>query len=167
MLAIAILAVAMMPIFHMMSASNTASRMQKVEGVAANLAKEEMNRWMYVLDPGNFPDDGDEHLVNVFNIEGNEIEIKVRVYRHGNTSTNVKYPEFDWHDFRTSCGGGREGNDLTGMTHDRSRPIQEVTRDEDRTFRLVDIVMIVRWRTPNTAWSDVNRFYLLSRRGYM
>ncbi len=54
------------------------------------------------------------------------------------------------------------------MTHDRTRPIQEVTRDEPpRTFRLVDIVMIVRWRAPNTAWSDVNRFFLLSRRGYM
>jgi len=168
LLAVAMLALAMIPMFGLMSSSNTASRVQKIEGVAANLAKEEMNKWMYVFDPGNFPNDGVEDFVNggPFIVEGNEVEIKVRVYRHQNTSTNVKYPDFVWHDFRTSCPGGTEGNDLDSKTNELTRTIEEVTKDSTKP-RLIDIAMQVRWRTPNTAWSDVNRFFLLGRRGWM
>ncbi|HEY9070083.1 MAG TPA: hypothetical protein VIV61_07480 [Candidatus Ozemobacteraceae bacterium] len=166
-LAVAIMMFAMLPIFGMMSSSNTATRMQKIEGVAANLAKEEMNRWMYILDPESFPADGVEYPVDVQPIEGNEVEIKVWVYRHENTTTNVVYPKFEWHDFR-ACVGGSEHNNLDGKTTPFTRPVQEVTRDEaPKTFRLVDIVLRARWRTPNTAWSEVNQFFLVSRRGYM
>ncbi len=166
--AVAMLALAMIPMFGLMSSSNTASRIQKIEGVAANLAKEEMNKWMYVIDPTSFPDDGVEEYVNgaPFIVEGNEVEIKVRVYRHQNTSTNVKYPDFVWHDFRTTCPDSTEGNNLDSKTNQVTRTIEEVTRDATRP-RLIDIVMQVRWKTPTTSWSDVNKFFLVSRRGWM
>lgn len=169
LLALAMLALAMIPMFGLMSSSNTATRVQKIEGVAANLAKEEMNKWMYVIDPANFPADGVEEVVNggPFNVEGNEVEIKMRVYRHANSATNVKYPDFDWHDFRTTCAGGGEGNDLDSITNEVTRTVSEVTIGDPRTFRLIDIVLEARWKTPNTAWSNTNRFFLVSRRGYM
>lgn len=169
LIAVAMLAFAMIPMFGLMSSSNTASRVQKIEGVAANLAKEEMNKWMYILDPANFPNDGVEWVVNggPFNIEGNEIEIKVWVYRHTNTSTNVKYPDFGWHDFRTTCADRSEGNNLDSLTTEVTRNIEEVTKGDSRTFRLIDIVMRVGWKTPVTTWSDVNSFFLVSRRGLM
>lgn len=170
-LAIAMMVLSMIPIFGLMSSSNTASRGQKIEGVASNLAKEVMNKWMYILDPSSWEDldDGEVFLENggPFNIEGNEVEIKVRIYRHLNTSTNIKYPEFEWHNFRATCSGGAETTDLDSKTNVVTRTMAEVTKGDSRTFRLIDIVLEVRWKTPNTNWSDTNRFFLLSRRGYM
>lgn len=176
-LAVAILAFAMMPIFGLMSFSNSSSRMQKVEGVAANMAKEEMNRWMFAMKPENFTNDGQVDQREE-NIEGNFYRVTVRAYRHPQT-TLVRYPRFKWHDFRTSCAGGREGNSLTGSTFVEAvsnKSFEDVTHDSTaplpagetrKTFRLVDVALEVQWRLPTGSYNNQNRLVLISRRGWM
>ena len=171
-LAVAILAFAMMPIFGLMSYSNTASRLQKVEGVAANLAKEEMNRWMYAFKPENIDGTVQQREET---IEGNVFQITVRSYRHDSTTTKVRYPRFKWHDFRNTCPGGSEGNSLSGsgfVEAVANKSIEDVTRDSKmpdpkKTYRLVDLALEVKWRLPSGSYNDTNRLILLSRRGWM
>ncbi|MFZ2959479.1 MAG: hypothetical protein WA705_21535 [Candidatus Ozemobacteraceae bacterium] len=164
-LAILIMGAALLPIFGMLTSSNSASRLQKAEGVAANLAKEKMNELLFSLSPTNF-----QVLTTVktdlFQIEGNEYQVESQVFPHANTSFKVYYPEVLWHNMR-DCTGGKEFYVLSGATYinDHSdKTIQDVTQV---TYTLVyDVILKVQWRLPNGAFNDTNRMILVSRKGF-
>jgi len=170
-LAVGLMAFSFLPIFSMLSSSNAASRQQKAEGIAVNLAKEYMNKIMFVILKTNFtwPDNRESQFDSDVTIEGMVFQVFVTVVRHPNNATNVTWPEHSLHDFSTTCPNGAEGflEDNTTKITSKTRTIESVTRDPATDFRLLDILLRVRWRQPNTAvFRDSDQLVLVSRRSF-
>ena len=164
-LAILIMAISLLPMFGMLSSSNSASRLQKAEGVAANLAKEKMNELLFSLSLTNF-----QALTTaestVYTIEGNEYQVERQAFAHPNSNFKTYYPEVLWHDMR-QCTGGMEKFTLSGgsyITDHSDKTIQDVTQVTD--ILVYDVILKVQWRLPNGTYNDINRMILVSRKGF-
>jgi len=177
-LAVLIMAATMGGIFALMSYSNAASRQQKAEGVAANLAKEELNKWLYAFKKENFDsisDDTDENwtLGNPYVVEGNQFYGTIRIKRHSDTVSTFVFPKVKWHDFQKFCNHGAEGK-ISGSSDFEivKKSIKDVTMDPNppsppKNFRFVDISLRVKWKLPNeNDFKPSNQFLLVTRRAF-
>lgn len=164
-LAVLILALSMLPIFGIMSYSGGATRYQKAEGVAAGLAKEEMNRLMYALQEGNVKTD-DWSYGDDFNVEGNFYTGKVTVFKYSDAAVNVRYAEIKPHNYQ-SCSATGESVTRTAADFDtRNKPITEIRKPSK--IAMADIMLRVTWRLPNeTAPKATNFIVLVGRRAFL
>ncbi|HNV71497.1 MAG TPA: hypothetical protein PKO06_17465 [Candidatus Ozemobacteraceae bacterium] len=165
-LAVIILAMALLPIFGLMSASNTATRQQKAEGVAANLAKEEMNRLLYVITRTNCETMQSAEIENR-DVEGNVFRITKQFFFYDNTAFNVTYPEVQWHDMR-QCTGGIETNMLNTATHIKTREKNLLEVTQESQMMIADVVLKIEWRLPNEAdFKPTSFLNLVARRAFL
>jgi hypothetical protein len=172
MIAIIIMAGALMPIFYFMSSSNTATRQQKAEGVAANLAKEEMNRWLYVFRKEQFnafSDDIEAPSPNgTIVIEGNEYRVSVVINKFMDSSLQMVYPKVKalQRHFQ-GCGSGQESGSWSAS--DFETPTQTIHAiSKTSTYHLADIILRVRWRLANESqFRPHNQIMLVSRRAFL
>jgi type II secretory pathway pseudopilin PulG len=168
-LAVAVLAFALVPIFSMLSSSGAATREQKAESVAANLAKEKMNWLMVVANATNLSNfESGEQTVDTVFLEGNEFQVSARTRKLLDTEVAVVYPKFDWHDIR-SCTGGIEVHDISSAFSTENKKINEVVRHPDAgNFHLMDIFLRVKWKLPNeSGFKEKNQLILVSRRAFL
>ncbi|OIP23459.1 hypothetical protein AUK22_09760 [bacterium CG2_30_54_10] len=166
-LATLILALSMLPIFGIMSYTGGATRNQKAEGVAAGLAKEEMNRWMYALKKANVTTGTHDWSFGPgFNVEGNLFSGVVTVYKYGDAEVKVAYPEIEPHDYQ-SCSAVGESRMLTAADFiTQEKFLDKIRKPADDA--LADISVVVTWRLPNEATArPVNRIQLVGRRAFL
>ena len=162
-LAILILAMSLLPIFGILTSSGAASRSQKAEGVAAGLAKEQMNRYMYVLEKANVVS-GAWGLGNPYLVEGNIYEGDVSVVTYGDGVINMDVPEVaPAHNYR-SCSTAGEAQGVT--FNDVVKTVQVIRNTT--IVSLADIKLVVRWRLPSEpTFKATNYIVLVARRAFL
>ncbi len=179
--AVAIMALFLMPVFHMLVSFSTASRQQKSEGVAANLAKEEMNWWMLIAS-SSYLESSAVSFQNwnfrrpTVDIEGNQFELGMKIRKHPGIDLRMVYPRFEWHDFLNGgagyspCKDGIEQRILASG----SDVVMKIERlgdiSPDRAIRVgfYDLLLRVRWKMPNeNDFSQTNTRFILSRRAIL
>ncbi len=166
-LAIMILALSMLPIFGIMSYTGGATRNQKAEGVAAGLAKEEMNRWMYALKSTNVTTGTHDWSFGPdFNVEGNLYSGVVTVAKYGDASVNVTYPEIKPHNYQNCSAAGESAPRSASDFFTRVKPLTEIRNPPKDA--MADIRVVVTWRLPNEATArPVNTIVLVARRAFL
>lgn len=189
-----ILALSLIPIFSFISSSGFASRKQKAEINIANLAKEEMNRWLYEFPKSKFDAYFTAHptgnfaipwsLDNPFLIEGNVFQGFIKLQKHVDATVPFSYPELNWHPFHISCPNKVEGNDWSAGTLSPPTPFKEQAKKLESVanslslpsagqYHIVDILLQIKWRLPNepdfsdTGFKEMNQFLLVSRRFFL
>jgi prepilin-type N-terminal cleavage/methylation domain-containing protein len=180
MVAVAILASFLLPTFHLLVSFTGASRQQKVEGLAANLAKEEMNWWLYVASASYYATAVDLSKWNTrlgtVEIDGNQVELAMKVRRHEGTRLVMNFPVFQWHDFVNGGGGygpcrdGIEQRVLASGTDVtiRTERLDQLSPERARQVDFYDLLLRVRWKLPTEAdYAPANTRYLLSRRAIL
>lgn len=167
-LAVSILALAVLPIAGMLDYTNRGTREQDAEGIAANLAKEEMNRLMYVFDRINLLDGAPGPKVWSYggsvNKKGNEFTGEYSVYEHANGSLNFQIPQMVFHDPLLCSAGGEENDGVAGGATGMN--IATVYPDIAHNL-LVDIMLRVRWKLPGRDFEPQNELILLGRRAFL
>jgi len=169
MIAIGILAFVILPIFGLLQYTNRGTREQDAEGIAANLAKEEMNRLMYVISRDNLIDGAGTAKTWSFganhDVKGNKFSGEYTVYTFSSAELNFKKPKFVFHDpinCAANCvnlGGALDTADK--MSLDKVYP------DKADLIRMVDIKLVVRWHVPSGEYNETNQFELLARRAFI
>lgn len=167
MLAVAILALTILPVVGLLDYTNRGSREQDAEGIAANLAKEEMNRLMYVIDRENLIDGSPGvkqwSFGGAHNVKGNEFYGEYRVYKHANSSLSFQVPQMNFHD-PLECPTGAEAN--TGVNGTPIALDLETVYPGSPTL-LVDIILKVKWKTPSRDFEPHNEITLVGRRAFL
>ncbi len=161
MLAVSILAFAILPVAGLLDYANRGTREQDAEGIAANLAKEEMNSLMYVIDQTNLLN-GAPGTKN-WSIKGNEFESEYAVFPHGNASLNFSVPQMNFHDPLGCAGGGEANNGVVGAPVDMNLNVLYPGRPP----LLVDIAFNIRWRLPGKNFEPQNVINLIGRRAFL
>ena len=179
LVATGILAMFLLPIVHMLSTFSGASRHQKAESVAANLAKEEMNWWLTQADAAflaGVDRSGWNYRTPPREIEGNSFDLGVKVRFHGAEALVMTIPRFTWHDFIHGesgigpCTNGIERRLLASGTDVVARSVKlgEISVDRARRSGFYDVLLRVRWKLPNEPdFTPVNTRYLFSRRALL
>jgi prepilin-type N-terminal cleavage/methylation domain-containing protein len=169
MIAIAILAFVILPIFGLLQYTNRGTREQDAEGIAANLAKEEMNRLMYVISRENLLDSagttkpwsfGADH-----DVKGNKFSGEYTVYPFDSADLNFKIPNFIFHD-PIGCSPNC-ANHAGALGAAESMSIAEVYPDTADLCRLADIRLVIKWHVPSGEYNETNQFELLARRAFV
>jgi len=176
-LAVAILATAMLPIFGIISSSGFATRFQKAEIVAANLAKEEMNRWLYEFPKGKFEQyftspganqPIEWSLGNPYSVEGNLFEGRIKMEKHLDSTVSFSFPVLTWHSFLTTCPDGSEQNEHTAtkpLFTEAKKDFGNLIGPGSGNYHIVDILLKVRWKLPSEVqFNPNNQFVVLARR---
>ncbi|PKL43255.1 MAG: hypothetical protein CVV41_11080 [Candidatus Riflebacteria bacterium HGW-Riflebacteria-1] len=170
MIAVGILAFVIVPIFGLLQYSNRGTREQDAEGIAANLAKEEMNRLMYVITRENLLlGAGAVHEWSFgadYDIKGNKFSGEYTVYPFTSNELAFAIPKFIFHDPQT-CSSGVESNPGGTLNTPDTMTIAEVYPDTAGECRLADIRLVIRWRVATGEYNDVNQFELLARRAFV
>ncbi len=170
MIAVGILAFVVLPIFGLLQYSNRGTREQDAEGIAANLAKEEMNRLMYVINRENLLDGagaakswsfGADH-----DVKGNKFSGEYTVYPFTSAELNFAIPRFVFHD-PMNCSSGVESAPGATLGANDSMTIADVYPDTAGLCRLADIRLVVRWHVPGGEYNETNQFELLARRAFV
>ncbi|MBF0545087.1 MAG: type II secretion system protein [Candidatus Riflebacteria bacterium] len=173
LVAFAILAFLLLPMFNILADFSSGTRQQKMEGVAVNLAKEEMNWWMYVASPSYFDS---RDLTNwnsrqgVIEIEGNQFSLDMKVRKIPLENISFKYPVFDFHN---PCQGGAESHIISigsGVTRHSKILSQIISPVSAKKYLFYDFLLRVRWRAPNdlsftsSAFPKAKERFIVSRR---
>ena len=179
LVATGILAMFLLPIVHMLSTFSGASRHQKAESVAANLAKEEMNWWLTQADAA-FLAGADRSGWNFRNppqeIEGNSFELGMKIRFHGAETLVMTIPRFNWHDFIHGeagfgpCSNGIERRLLASGTDVIAKAVKlgEISIDRAKRSGFYDFLLRIRWKLPNEAdFNQINTRYLFTRRALL
>jgi len=170
MIAVGILAFVILPVFGLLQYTNRGTREQDAEGIAANLAKEEMNRLMYVISRDNLLSGagaaqpwsfGADH-----DVKGNKFSGEYTVYPFTSAELNFAIPKFVFHD-PMNCSSGVESNPGGTLGAADSMSIAEVYPDTAGLCRLADIRLVVRRHVPGGEYNDTNQFELLARRAFV
>lgn len=170
MIAVGILAFVVLPIFGLLQYSNRGTREQDAEGIAANLAKEEMNRLMYVISRDNLLSGAGAAQPWSFgadyDIKGNKFSGEYTVYPFSSSELAFSIPKFIFHDPMT-CSSGVESSPGTTLDTPDTKTIAWVYPDTAGECRLADIRLVVRWHVATGDYNDVNQFELLARRAFI
>ena len=170
MIATAIMAFVILPIFGLLNYTNRGTREQDAEGIAANLAKEEMNRLMFVITGENLLDGaGAAHPWSFgadYDVKGNKFSGEYTVYPFSNTELAFSIPKFVFHD-PMNCSSGLESSPGTALDSPQTMTIADVYPDSAGVCRLADIRLVVRWRLPSGEYNEVSQFELLARRAFL
>ena len=172
LVAVVMLAVAGLPIFGILNFSTRGTREQSAEAEAGNLAKEEMNRLMYVAPfaelltnagediPCKFAE-GKEKVIR----KGNEFKGFYTIYKVPNSLIDFTVPKMKFHKPQ-DCSVG-SGETHTGVVEGQETVniVDLVDPDKkDNTF-LVDIYLEIQWKLPaDKVYSDKNTLILYGRR---
>ena len=166
-LAVSILALSVLPIAGMMSYTLRGTRDQDAEGIAANLAKEEMNRLLFVISQENlFENARTPRNWTRGNVEvkGNIFEGTYVVYPHDNASVRFTVSNFVFHDPQECSDGAESVGGVVGAP---------VTRTIAETYPAIgdalmaDIIMRIRWRSPAGDFLPQNQLTLVARRTFL
>lgn len=176
LLALSFMALLLLPMFRMITGFSGDARKQKAEGVAAGLAKEEMNWWLKQA-PDSFLATCDHAGWNFrqtsLTIEGNIFELGMKVRHHPGPALVMEYPEFVWHDFVNGGGGfgpcvnGVEQRPLTAGSEVllRRERLGDISTDRANRTGFYDLLLRVRWRLPHQPdYPEENRRFLVTRR---
>ena len=164
MIAVAILGAVIIPVVALLDYSNRGTREQDVEGIAANLAKERMNKLLFVVSRDNLI--SNSGTVTTESIKGNDISWEYQVYQFSNSEIGFTVPQFKFHDPQI-CSSGQEANPGGALDSPKTMTLAEVYPD-DTTCRMADIKMTVKWKLPNqSTYDDRNQFDLIARRTFL
>jgi hypothetical protein len=171
MIAVSILAFVILPIFGLLQYTNRGTREQDAEGIAANLAKEEMNRLMYVisrdnllsgagsLQPWSFGAD--------YDFKGNKFSGEYSVHPFSSSELSFSIPTFIFHDPMRCAGNGQEQDVAGTIGPAKTMTLAEVYPDSAGECRLADIRLVVKWKVPSGEYNETNQFELLARRAFV
>ncbi len=170
MLAVSILALSVLPIAGLLTYATRGTREQDAEGIAANLAKEEMNRLMYVITRANLLNGAGTaqpwsyaQAGHTVEMKGNIFEGEYTVYEHDNSSLNFKIPQMTFHEPQSCAAGGETHTGVPGTP----RSLNLATLYPGITWPLlVDICLKIRWRLPSGSFESRNELILLGRRAF-
>ncbi|MBU1109066.1 MAG: prepilin-type N-terminal cleavage/methylation domain-containing protein [Candidatus Riflebacteria bacterium] len=170
MIATTIMAFVILPIFGLLNYTNRGTREQDAEGIAANLAKEEMNRLMFIISRENLLSGAGAPLEWSFgadyDIKGNKFSGEYTVYPFSNTELAFSIPKFVFHD-PMNCSSGLETTPGTTLGTAQPMTIAEVYPDSAGLCRLADIKLVVKWRLPSGEYNEISQFELLARRAFL
>ena len=172
MIAIGIMAFIILPVMNLLDYTNRGTREQDAEGIAANLAKEEMNRLMYVVDRENLVaatggetwSFGADH-----NVKGNLFTGNYTVYTWDTSELDFMVPKFKFHDPQ-GCSSGVESQPDNCLETAEEKPLSDIYIDatEAAKCKMMDIVLEVKWKLPNQDdYLDKNQFKLIGRRTFL
>lgn len=169
LMAVSILAFVVLPVLGLLNYSNRGTREQDAEGIAANLAKEQMNRLMYVVSRDNLLDGAGapqpwalgEHVV-----KGNVFSGEYTVFPWDSGELDFSVPKFKFHDPQL-CAGGVESSPGTALDAADSMSLADVYPDSAGECRMVDIILVVKWHLPSTDFDPRNQFQLVARRAFL
>ncbi|GAB4269982.1 MAG: hypothetical protein Kow0029_06420 [Candidatus Rifleibacteriota bacterium] len=161
MLAVGILALAILPMVGLINYSNRGTREQDAEGIAANIAKEQMNRLLNVVERDNLVAGAGD--VTTFNVKGNDIATDYTIFEHSNASIDFTVPQMTFHDPQ-GCSDGAEAN-TSVLGTPKNYALSEIYPTIGTT--LIDIRLRVRWKTPGKDFDPRNEFILLGRRAFL
>ena len=170
MIAVSILAMSVLPIAGLLTYATRGTREQDAEGIAANLAKEEMNRLMYVITRDNLLNGAGTaqnwsygQAGRVVEMKGNIFEGEYTVYTHSNSSLNFKVPQMTFHEPQLCVAGGETQTGVPGTSLD----LNMQTLYPSITWPLlVDICLKIKWRLPSGAFEPRNELILIGRRAF-
>ncbi len=172
LVAVVMLAVAGLPIFGLLSYSTRGTREQSAEAEAGNLAKEEMNRLMYVesfdnlllnkgLDvPCKFAEGKD-----VVERKGNQFRGFYTIYPISNSLINFTVPKMEFHKPQ-ECSNGNLETHSNVVKGEESVNIEDLVDPDKKgkTF-LVDIYLEIQWKLPaDKVYPPKNKLVLFGRR---
>lgn len=178
LVAVVMLAVAGLPIFGLLNFSSRGTREQSAEAEAGNLAKEEMNRLMYVasftelLDNTSFDvpckfAEGKEKVIR----KGNEFNGIYHIYPVPNDLIEFTVPKLKFHKPQDcSVGSGETHTDVfegqeTVKIVDLVDPDKLKDSDKTKNTFLVDIYLEIKWKLPaDKDFPDKNKLILYGRR---
>jgi len=168
MLAVSIMAMAVIPIFGMLTYSNRGTREQDAEGIAANLAKEEMNRLMNVVTRTNLlSGSGSPQAwsLGMHDIKGNIFSGEYTVFATSNSNLNFSIPQMTFHDPRL-CPTGKETKSGV-LASPIPVKISDVLPDLPGDM-IADIMLRVKWRMPyESSFDPKKEFILVARRSFL
>lgn len=171
MMAVSILAFIILPVVGLLNYSNRGTREQDAEGIAANLAKEEMNRLMYVVTRENLLEAEANpttwSLGADYDVKGNKFSGEFSVYPHSSSDLSFSVPQFKFHDPQ-KCSGGYETDPGNTLESPEPMTLAEVYPDSASECRLADILLVVKWRVASEDDYDPrNQFKLIARRAFL
>ncbi len=170
MIAVAILGCVILPIFGLLNYTNRGTREQDSEGIAANLAKEEMNRLMYVISRDNLlAGAGNPQTWSFgtdYEVKGNKFTGAYTVFPFTNAELAFTVPAFKFHD-PMGCSNGLEAAPQNALDTPKTMTLAEVYPDSTDRCRLVDIRLVVRWHLPGGDYNSTSQFQLLARRAFI
>ena len=170
LVAVVMLAVCGLPIFGLLNFSNRGTREQSAEAEAGNLAKEEMNRLMYVADY-------EELLKNTLVdvpwglAEGQELVTRkghvfdghYAIYPHDNSEIIFKVPKMNFHQPQ-GCTNGETHSDVVSSDEFENVNLKQLYPDVD-TPLLIDIRLEIKWKLPaDKEYPPQNVLILYGRR---
>lgn len=169
-IAVAMMGVAALPIFGLLTYSSRGTREQEAEAEAGNLAKEEMNRLMYVVEPDNLLKDAGSDVPCSFagntkevNKKGNVFKGIYTIYPHENKNVKFKVPQMVFHRPQ-GCPNGAEQNSDVVSKDLIEMDLQKLYPNNTKPL-LVDIYLQISWRlATEKTYPDKNRLVLYGRR---
>ncbi|HPT46170.1 MAG TPA: hypothetical protein PLM07_09750 [Candidatus Rifleibacterium sp.] len=170
MIAVAILGFVILPIFGLLNYTNRGTREQDAEGIAANLAKEEMNRLMYVISRDNLLSAAGSAQTwsfgSDYDVKGNKFTGAYTVFPFSNDELGFIIPAFKFHD-PMGCNNGLEANPGSALDPAKTMTLAAVFPDSADKCRLADIRLVVRWHLPGGEYNSTSQFQLLARRAFV
>ena len=169
LIAMGILAMAIIPMFGLLSFSDRGTRAQDAEGIAANLAKEEMNNLMNVVTRNNLKSaigtPTSWPLGDDYDVKGNKFTGKYVVHVVDNKNLNFVIPKLTFHDPRT-CNDNQETH--TGVINATPKTVNLHTALPSLPNMIMDIKLVVTWRLANEKkYNPKNKFVLVARRSFL
>lgn len=172
LVAVVMLAAAGLPIFGLLNFSAKGTREQSAEAEAGNLAKEEMNRLMYVEKfdsllvnagqdiPCKFAE-GKDKVVR----KGNEFQGFYTIYKIPNNLINFTVPKMKFHKPQDCSAGSAETHTGIVEGQDTVNIVDLIDPDKKNDTFLVDIYLEIQWKLPSEkVFSDKNKLILYGRR---
>ena len=176
LVAIVMLAFAALPIVGLLSFANRGTREQSAEAEAGNLAKEEMNRLMYVtpyldlVKTGNTGDSNPHDCLFAGNQltvtrKGNEFKGTYYIYEHKNEDIKFQIPKMIFHQPQEKCSDGGEysGKKIVDDTPETITVAQ--LYPDNKIPLLIDIYLEIIWKLPSQKdYPPKNKLILYGRR---
>ncbi len=176
LIAVFILAISGLPIFGLISFSTRSTREQEAESEVVNLAKEEMNRLMYVATydeimaaAGGGKDctfasfSGGSGVTEV-NRKGNTFKGKYFVYPHENSEIKFKIPKLKFHAPQGCSDGAEKNSDVVEDGFMPEMSLEELYPHYGKKM-LVDICLEIQWKPAyQNTYPEKNKLVLYGRR---
>ncbi|MBQ2592593.1 MAG: type II secretion system protein [Candidatus Riflebacteria bacterium] len=176
LVAVVMLAVAGLPIFGLMNFSSRGTREQSAEAEAGNLAKEEMNRLMYVANYDDLLDNTNPNNVKL-NVacqfaenktevvrKGNIFKGTYSIYPHKNEDVKFKIPKLKFHKPQLCSAGGESQSSVVDLTQPEELSLKDLYPDVE-TPLLIDIYLEIQWKLPaDKNFPEKNKLILYGRR---
>jgi prepilin-type N-terminal cleavage/methylation domain-containing protein len=173
MMAVAILAFIVLPIFGLLNYANRGTREQDAEGIAANLAKETMNQLMFVASSTNLlaGAGSPQPLPQDHTIKGNFFTGEYVVKTYTSDEITFSVPQTEFHDpMDCAAGNGLETKSAATIYAAGAEPmtLSDLYPEHAGEVMMADIHLKIRWKLPSQASFDPrNELELVARRTFL